>query len=58
MYEGELKDSALKEKPVIYYWDERDGAEAQGWWIGVGVGGALTTHTIRRSPASPLAATA
>ena len=40
MYEGEIKDSTLTEKPVIYYWDERDGAEAQGWWIGVGVGGA------------------
>ena len=38
MTEGELRDSA--EKPVIYYWDERDGAAAQGWWIGIGVGGA------------------
>ena len=38
MYEGEIKDST--EKPVIYYWDERDGAAAQGWWIGIGVGGA------------------
>ena len=37
MTEGELQDSA--EKPVIYYWDERDGAAAQGWWIGIGVGG-------------------
>merc|ERR1719199_2280752 len=40
MYEGELKDAELKEMPVIYYWDERDGAAAQGWWIGIGVGGA------------------
>jgi hypothetical protein len=40
MYEGELKDLNDKEKPVIYYWDERDGAAAQGWWIGIGVGGA------------------
>merc|ERR1719313_1080797 len=40
MYEGELKDTELKEMPVIYYWDVRDGAGAQGWWIGIGVGGA------------------
>ena len=27
------------DKPVIYFWDERDGADSKGWWIGLGVGG-------------------
>ena len=25
---------------MIYYWDDRDGEESAGWWIGIGVGGA------------------
>jgi hypothetical protein len=26
-------------KPVIYYWDDRDGETSKGWWIGTDVGG-------------------
>ena len=24
----------------MYYWDDRDGPEQQGWWVGSDIGGA------------------
>ena len=29
------------EKVAIYYWDEKDGANCDGWWIGAEVGGDM-----------------
>jgi len=33
--------TAFDEEPVyLYYWDERDGRDAAGWWLGSRIGGA------------------
>ncbi|CAE7349480.1 smc3 [Symbiodinium pilosum] len=29
------------ESVAIYYWDEKDGADCDGWWIGAEVGGDM-----------------
>ncbi|CAE8589189.1 unnamed protein product [Polarella glacialis] len=35
------KISADGKMVAIYYWDERDGADCDGWWIGAEVGGDI-----------------
>ena len=49
MYESDLKDIELTDMPVIYYWDDRDGRDSQGWWIGVGVGGAQVWAYVKKN---------
>mmetsp|Transcript_39347 Transcript_39347/g.83859 ORF Transcript_39347/g.83859 Transcript_39347/m.83859 type:complete len:928 (-) Transcript_39347:89-2872(-) len=39
---------------IIYFWDERDGAAASGWWIGPSIGGNMVWgHHPNRSSATP-----
>jgi len=35
----ELATEPVSEKVLIYYWDDRDGSDGQGWWFGAEVGG-------------------
>lgn len=35
------KDGVYNNSVAIYFWDERDGADCDGWWIGSEVGGEM-----------------
>eukprot|EP00933_Yihiella_yeosuensis_P037481 TRINITY_DN3142_c0_g1_i1.p1 TRINITY_DN3142_c0_g1~~TRINITY_DN3142_c0_g1_i1.p1 ORF type:complete len:315 (+),score=61.58 TRINITY_DN3142_c0_g1_i1:169-1113(+) len=46
-----------EESVSIYYWDERDGADCDGWWIGASVGGDMVfAFNINQAAMKPPAA--
>mmetsp|Transcript_15185 Transcript_15185/g.24021 ORF Transcript_15185/g.24021 Transcript_15185/m.24021 type:complete len:1722 (+) Transcript_15185:1-5166(+) len=51
-YRKQLQGTGEEQEVYLYYWDERDGADLNGWWFGNMVGGRQVWA--RNSESSPL----